>query len=130
MYSSIFVMEFGRVTDLRFEQRPNAHSPRLVTLSGIVMDVRLEQLWKAQFPMLVTLSGIVMVVRPEQPAKVPLSDEKSPMLVTLSGRVMDVRVEHPKKADCPILVNSPEKVIVPTPSSKVWLVMTTLNAFV
>lgn len=44
--------------------------------------------------------------------------------------VIDVRPEHSRKADAPMLVTSPEKVMVPVPLLKVWLEIETLKALV
>ena len=45
----------------------NAHSPILVTLSGIVTLIKLLQPQNAPYPILVTLSGIVILVKLLQP---------------------------------------------------------------
>ena len=44
-------------------QPPNAHSPIVVTLSGMVMLVRPSQPENALLPIFETLSGMVMLVR-------------------------------------------------------------------
>ncbi len=63
---------------VRLVQSLNAHSPMLITLSGMVMEVSPVQSLNAYSPMLVTLEGMVMEVKLVQPR-----NALRPILVTL-----------------------------------------------
>ena len=55
------------ITISRLRQYRKAHSPMLVTLSGMFMLVKLLHPLKAQFPMLVTPFGILMLIKLSHP---------------------------------------------------------------
>ena len=89
MASSIHVILFGRLMEVKLEQPWNAHFPMLSTLSGTETVFIFEHSAKAEAPILNTPSGIMIDVKLEHPQNACVS-----IRVRLSGRVTEDRDSH------------------------------------